>query len=1067
MRVLLITFFGLLLGHALTAQNILHGVVRDKDGTPIIGANAVVKGTDLGVPTNADGMFTLQVTQGVIDLEVSYIGYITEVIRVEFADTRERRIEVTLKEDMQLIEDLVVIGYGVQRKSDLTGSVASVRVEELSRGAAIGIERALQGKAAGVQVAPASGAPGASVKIRVRGISSLSAGDPIWIVDGVPAGANSVNVSDIESIEILKDAATAAIYGSNGANGVILITTKRGKPGKPMVNLNYFRGWQSNPNRIDMASGPEFGSMYTEMQAVRLGPNGGNIRQVQFPNFLTMPTYDYQDMVFRQAAMHNLDFNVSGGTEHLSTYLGIGLIDQEGIMKSTDFERFNFRLNTNYKVNKWFTIGQTATYNQQNTVGLDEWQYQNEYENPLVAAIAVHPYLPPYDDNGNWTPRTIGASETPMPQIDMLNRQNRFQSGNAMIYARIEPIKGLALESRVSSNLGFGDSYDFTPTFRFGSSLGQFNEISQIDRRMERHFGYNWQNTISYSTTLLDRINLSALVGYEEGASRGHDIHGLRRSLLTEEPEMWYFDASLDDTTLTQLIKGGGYQSAGYSYLGRLNLDYRSKYLLQINFRRDYSSKFGPDNRVGNFPGISAGWKFSDEDFVRDGFPVLSFGKVRGSWGRAGNSNIRDYAYFATVGAFEVFSYSFNNSGLSQGAAPDVLPNRSIHWEDIETQNLGLDLAFLNNRLEVNVDWFRRHNIGMLIPTTVPSFAGWTVRDTYQEGGGVDPRPIENVGRITNQGWEFQLGWRESVGRLKYSANLNYSYVRNIATDLGPDSVRTGGSFLGHTNFCRTETGGYIGNFYGFRVERIFTEADAGILPNGDRGIVNQPYTINEDGERVYAQDRALPGDFQFADTNNDGQLNSEDQTVLGNPFPKHLLGLNLSLEYRMFDLFMFWQGALGHQIWNAAKFYGVNQSGLYNWSRDYINNHYRGSDIEARDVDGNLIAVYPANINAEYPRIDPTNRNDNFRPSSFFVEDGDYLRLKNLQLGFTLPAEWTTRIQVSHLRVYLGAQNLLTFTRYSGMDPEVAQSEVLVAGIDKSSYPQARMYTMGITMSF
>ena len=545
-------------------------------------------------------------------------------------------------------------------------------------------------------------------------------------------------------------------------------------------------------------------------------------------------------------------------------------------------------------------------------------------------------------------------------------------------------------------------------------------------------------------------------------------MRGERQYLISEDPEQWYFDSSSDDSTLTQLVNGSGREEASYAFFGRINIDYKGKYLLQSNFRRDYSSKFGPDNRVGNFPSFSAGWKFSEEEFFRN-LAFLSFGKLRYGWGKTGNAAIRDYAYYGTVSYQDHFSYSFTNTNTSySGAAPDVLANEGIHWEEIVSQNIAFDLAFLNNRLSLTVEKFKRSNLGMLVTTTIPGYAGWTVRDPYQESGNVDPRPIDNIGKITNKGWEATIGWKDSYGKLKYSVDVNYTYVKNIASDLGPDSLRTTGSARGLAgDICRTQTGEEIGNFWGYKVDRLFQVSDLGVDDRGDTVITNQPYVMRS-GRKVYAQRTARPGDFKFIDTDTSGTVNENDKVIIGNPFAKHLLGVSINLEYGIFDLSMFWQGAFGHQIFNAMKYYLYNNSGGFNWDADYVNDHYREKDVVARDAEGNVIATFPANTESGYPRLDPYNRNDNFgKISDFYIEDAGYLRLKNIQLGVKIPESLLGMAGLSDFRIYVGAVDLLTFTKYSGMDPEIYQEDPLTAGIDKAAYPHPRSFILGARVKF
>lgn len=1046
-------------------QQIITGKVLDTHNEPLPGVSVVVKGTSKGTVTNIDGKFELPNISNKSILQFKFMGMKDQEQPVNGASY----IEITMDEVSIDLNEFVAVGYGVMKKSDLTGSVATVKAEDLTKTAVTNVASALQGRAAGVQVVQNSGAPGSDISVRVRGISSINNQGTLWIVDGVPSDPGSVNSNDIESFEILKDASSASIYGSNGANGVILITTKKGNTGKVKANLSIYSGTQSVPGRIDVADGPQFGKMYNEYLALKY-PNGIPLdaQPKNGLNYADLPTYDYQDMIFQNADINNIDLGISGGNEKSSSYLGVGMINQEGILKATAYKKLNVRLNNDYKLTPYLKIGENISLSQTHSNGWSSSEYSNEYASPIMKAIEFHPYIAPYDNTGNWMPRELGTTDSPIPDIDMRKDGKNNFAVNATFYAVLEPFKGLTIETRYNKSIYNGDSFRFYPTYNYGSSPGQFNNISSVDRSSYKGESYLWQNILTYNTKINKDINVGLILGNEMSASESSYMSGTAQYLLTEEPEMWYFDASTD-TTRSQFPHGSALQSAGYSYLGRINIEIKNRYLLQGNFRRDYSSKFGPNFRSGNFPGLSAGWKFTEESFAKKHLPFLDFGKLRYAIGRAGNNAVRDYAYFATVGVLTSFKYAFNNNNsLYVGAAPDVLPNRSIHWEDIETQNFGIDLRFLDNRLDLTIERFMRHNIGMLVTTTLPGYAGWTVRDSYQESANVNPNPVENIGKITNKGVEFSLSWKDNIGDLKYDLSFNYTHVRNIATNLGSDSIRYRGSFLGLSNFARTETGQDIGNFWGYKVDRIFNEHDATILSDGSKVILNQPFWINNSGDTIYAQKSALPGDFKYVDVNGDGKINDKDMTIIGNPFPKHILSLNTNFKYKFIDISMFWYATVGNEIFNVAKYTQFNQSGQFNWSNDYINNHYRGTEVAVKNNNGEVIEILPANTNAKYPRLDPLNKNRNFDTvSDFYIEDGSYLRLKNLQLGFTLPETWLKKLYVSELRIYASASNLLTFTKYSGMDPEISQEDPLMSGLDKSSYPQARTYLLGINLHF
>ncbi len=1070
---LAVVFPGNMFGNSLKQDKTITGTVTDgASNEPLPGVTVVVKGTTTGTITDINGKFSIQAMPEDI-LVFSFVGYLKEEIMV----AEQTMIALVLAPDIIDLDELVVIGYGVQKKSDLTGAIASVSTEDLQKIPNTGVGSMLQGMAAGVQVTNNTGAPGSNVTIRVHGIPTITSidgvaqGQPIWIIDGVPASPNSVSSSDIKSIEILKDASSAAIYGSNGGAGVILVTTKKGEEGKPKVNLNYYYASQVAPNRIDMATGPEFGRMFTEMEALRGETDFTFPGYADASSFDAIATHDYQDMVFREGMLHNIDFSVSSGNDRTNTYLGLGYVNQEGILEGTSHQRFNFRVNSEYQVNKWFMVGERISFNYTNTPGFEEWQYQNEYESPLMNAIVVHPYLEPYDNTGNYVPNGLGQAGSPLPSIELLHKEFNRREGNGLVFARITPVKGLALETRLSGSLSFNDNYDFLPTFSYGVAPGQFRNISEIYRRYETSNGYNWQNILTYNTTIIDAINIGAMVGFEIGEGKYRYMSGRRLDLATEEPEMWYFDASTDETSPSQIneSRGGGNESAGWAVFTRLNLDYKSTYLLQLNFRRDASSKFGPDNRIGNFPGLSVGLKFSEYDFVKN-LGILSFGKFRYGYGVAGVNTIDDYAFYATAAYLTHFGYGFDNAALSTGGSKNVLVDPMIHWEEIVTHNYGVDLAFFSNQLTLSVDRFHRTNLGLLIRETTPGYAGWTVRDIYQEADGMDPRPYVNRGNMVNTGWDFVLGYTTNIGNIQLNANLSYSYVETIAEDLGTDSILSEGGARGLAgDICRTETGYGVSDFYGFETDGLFTIEDSdSTLADGTPFITNQPSYISPSGDVVWAQRYAAPGDIRFVDTDGDGEITQDDRVRLGNPFPKHELGFTLNLTWKMIDFSMFWQGAFGYQIFNANKYYLYNNDGNFNWSQDFVNDHYRWQDVTAVDGDGNTVATFSANTSSENPRLDPFNRNNNYgRISDFYIENGSYLRLKNLQIGVSLPKQVTKIMHLEQFRIYIGAKNLLTITKYSGMDPEVPTYSVLSAGIDKASYPQARMYLAGVNIKF
>jgi TonB-linked SusC/RagA family outer membrane protein len=1054
---LLILLFTVSLSPVIHGQNktVTGTVTSQEDGLPLPGVNVIIAGTTTGTVTDIDGSYTVEVSSNEAELQFSYVGYLSQIIRVG----EQAIVDVVLEEETRTLDEVVVIGYGIQKKSDLTSAVTSVSSEDVQNSFSPGIETALQGRAAGVQVMQNTGAPGQTVSVRIRGISSTNNADPLYIVDGISTDASSVNPADIESIEILKDAAAAAIYGAQGANGVILITTKQGTPGAIKATFNYYHGWQKVRKLLDLCNGPEFAEMYTEYQRL----SGDDTSEYEFPDPSIVPSYDYQEEIFRVANMDNYDFSVSGGNES-STYMFSGsYMNQEGIVRNSDYNRLTLRLNTDYKINNWLKIGERISFVKDQNNGLEEWMLKDIYWSPVTMAIEYHPFVPVYTEDGNWTYSPLGNTRNPVASIELLHDQTNNYKGYGNVYLILEPIKGLTYENRIGAEVKFNEFESFKPVFEISAS--DRSTTNSITKNLNKWYSWKWLHILTFSKSLFDVHNILLMGGFEAGYDKNYNIDGTRNILISEDEEMWYFNASVDPSvSAASFVTGGARESTDYSYFGRFNYDYKGKYLFTFNFRRDGSSKFGPENRFGNFPSFSAGWKFSEENFVKNlGF--LSFGKIRGGWGKVGNAAaLQDwYSYYSTVGVYAVFKYNYENNRTSSiGAAPDKIVSRAIHWEAMVTKNLGIDLAFLNNRLSLSADIFERHNDGLILQVQVPGYWGTAVRDKYWENGNKEPEPYLNVGKISNKGFEFVTGWKDTKGKLKYSADFNFSYVKNIAEDLNGDSIPSGEIPGFNTKVAWTKEGKSIGEFYGFRTNGLFGLEDCELIDD-ELVVTNQPYITNEDGTRKYAQDKAQPGDIRRIDTNGDSIINNRDIVAIGNPNPRFIYGLSLKLQYGPFDLDAFWQGTLGNKIFNATKVFTYNSRGAVNWGKDYYENHYVAP---VYDDDGNLLD--PGNTDGTLPRIDPRNANNNLsRVSDFFVEDGSYLRLKSLQIGYALPSRLTKTFGISLCRFYVGGRNLLTLTKYSGYDPEVGSNGILVVGVDTGNYPQARMYTVGVNVEF
>ncbi len=1041
------------------------GKVSDGQGNPVTGASVLVVGTTTGTITDINGNYSLQIPQGNVKISFNFIGFLNETVEIDLKGGTEIEQNIIMVEDLQNLDEVVVIGYGTQKRSDLTGAVASVNSEDLLKAPTTNIEQSLIGRVAGVQVSKATGAPGADSKVRIRGVITFGDAEPLYIIDGVPGSSAEVNPADIESMEILKDASTTAIYGSDGANGVVLITTKKGKQGKVDVTFNAYQGIQKVYKTMDMANTEQIANYINEAEIIK----GTRIARRTFPDISvisSLPDFDHQSALFRDAKVQNYDLGVASGNEKSSVYFGLGYYDQDGIVKNTSYKKINFRLNSDFKVREWFTLGENVTFYTQNTKGFNEWQLKNEYHTPFMHAAAFMPFdsLQITDENGDkvYSGDRFG-NNNPMATVDYLSDNTWLNySGKASVWTRISPVKGLSFESRLSGNLGFNDDNSFTPIYNVVNSI-QNSARTSIKRNMRKDMGWNFQNFLTYSTSIKESFNISAMAGMEAGYYFYHWIEGTRYDLINSSEEMRYFNASQEPDSTEVAPTGTGAESSGYAYFGRLSFDYKNKYLIQANIRRDGSSKFGPDKRFGVFPSFSVGWKFTEEDFMKS-IPWLNFGKIRYGWGQAGSNNVSDYDYYSTVLLNENFDAILNNSNsILTGAAPSKLVNRSIAWETVLTSSLGLDLQFVNNKLGFSIDYFTRKNIGMLMKVPIPDLAGWKVMQEYQEGGSATA--YSNAGTLKNSGIEFSLSWKETVNsKFSYDVSGNFTYLKNEVIDIGGDTLLSSDATIRGLDGYLTSTyeGGGIGDFYGMKIDRLFQESDGYYDETLEKWVLtNQPYITGTDGNPVYAQSDAQPGDYKWKDLNGNGRIDKGDKTTLGNPQPKYVLGFNASARYGIFDVSMFWQGAFGLDILNGtyACLIGQGASGTLNLPTDFIEDHYRPANDKYD---------YPAVTSAKWARYDPFNKNSNFNTlSDVYIESGNYIRLKNLQIGVNLPNAWLEKAKIASFRIYVGFDNLLTFTKYSGMDPEIDSRNPIAAGIDKAIYPSARTNQVGINLKF
>ncbi len=1013
--------------------NVKGVVTSADDGQPIPGATVVVKGKTTGVITNLDGAYSLKVP-GNSTLIFSFVGLKSQEVAVNNRTT----INVVLASATEAIEEVVVVGYGTQKKSVVTGAISSVKSKDLEKVSPGRVEQALQGRVSGVTVAANSGQPGSAATIRVRGVTTFGDGgnNPLWVVDGVVVDAGGIgylNQSDIESIEVLKDAASAAIYGTRAATGVILVTTKKGSVGKLSVTYNGFYGISGPAKILNLLNATQYGALLNERSVA----GGGN---VIFPNISALGVgTDWQKAIFNNSAnRYSHEFSLSGGNEKSTFYFSLGIQDQQGIVASdiSKFSQKNMRLNSTHKISKIFTFGETIGYTHQKQTGLGNTN--SEFGGPLSSAINLDPVTPlvvtdpavanaaPYsvnpvirDANGNpYGISSIVGQEMTNPLAYIQTRLGNYGwsdnfVGNAYLSAQIT--KELTVKSSVGAKLAYwGDQ-----GFNLVNYLSATNQVlrNSIYKNTNNVFNWNVENTINYSKVIGDH-DINVLLGQATyvdnyGGGQGVTLYNLPVTSYENASFNFNIPAATDKT-------GWGSENTLHkltSLFARVNYNYKEKYLFTGIYRRDGSSRFGTNNKYGVFPSFSLGWVVSKENFwpVND---VVNTLKIRGGYGVVGNDAIRDFGYLATVGGG--FNYTIGNSGsITTGYAPASLDNPDLRWEQTAQANIGFE-ARLFKSLNVTVDYYNKKTTGILRPITIPGYVG------------VSSSPVGNIADMENKGLELELSYSKKFGQLNFSANGNVAYLKNVVTYVAADAnyITGDASFQSMGAVTRTQQGQSYNSFYGYKTAGIF------------QNVAEIAAYTNAAGNPI--QPNARPGDFRWVDTNGDGVISDLDKTFLGTNIPKYTFGLTLNFDYKNFDLMAFASGAAGNKIFQGLRRLDINNS---NWQTVALS-RWTGEGTSNT-----------------YPRLTSNDTNGNFgKMSDFYLENGDYLRLKVVQLGYSLPANLVGKINANKLRVYVSAENLLTLTKYTGYDPEIGGG---VFGIDKGVYPQARTFMLGVQLQF
>jgi TonB-linked SusC/RagA family outer membrane protein len=994
----------------------LQGKVVNEKGEPIPGATIQIKGTKRGATTNEAGFFTLNdVPEGAV-LVISALGLKAKEVPVS---RDQQTLNITLESDTAALGEVVVVGYGQVKKSDLTGSVSTVAVDEIKKVAVTSLDQALQGRAAGVQVTQNSGAPGASTTIRIRGGNSIQGdNEPLYVIDGIPfknAGAGSgssfnilstLNPADIESISVLKDASSTAIYGSRGSNGVVIITTKRGKAGKSVISFDAYYGTQQVRRKYPVMNASEYAQFV----------NDANVNDNQPPVFTDEQVKafgkgtDWQDEIFRSAPMANYQLSISGGDEKTQYAISAGYFTQKGIVVNSDFNRYSFRINLDRKLSSRIKVGNSLTVNRTTT---NQSRTDGDLGNAgmvTIAALQFPPILPVYGEDGKYLitdPRLNFTADNPVALArDSKNRNTAYRIfGN--IFGEYQIIEGLSFRVMFGIDGVLQKQDNYLPR-SVSSGLAQ-GGIGYIYN--EQAITWLNENTVTYTKTFNQVHSITALAGYTQQVNRTENNRSEARNFVNDILNTGNLGSGSVPVTPSSGIGAWGLES----YLGRINYSYRDKYLLTASFRADGSSRFGANKRFGFFPSAALAWRVSEEPFMK-GISSVNDLKLRASYGATGNQdgvgNYPAYSLLATQ------NYVLNNT-VATGLGPNQIANPDLSWETTAQADLGIDISLFNSRINITADAYMKRTRDLLLNVTIPSTSGYS-------------SAIKNLGRVENKGIELSVSTLNLDGAFKWSTDINYVANRNKVLDIGGAPQIFAGQVANiaqNMNSGIIRIGEPLGSFYGYVTDGV--------------------YQSNEELAALKDPNAKKPGDRRYKDLNNDKKIDDNDRTIIGRAQPKFIGSISNTFSYGGFDLTVFLQGVYGNDILNANRF-----------ELEYLN----GTTNQDRDM---LDRWTPSHTNTDIPRA-ATTRPAN-RISTRQIEDGSYLRLKNLQLGYQLPAAVLKTLHVQAVRLYASAQNLITWTSYSGYDPEVNRfgQDSRSQGFDYASYPTAKTVLFGLNVTF
>ncbi|MEI7499593.1 MAG: TonB-dependent receptor [Bacteroidota bacterium] len=979
----------------------IKGTVKAADTKETLpGATILVKGTTIGAISDIDGNYTIKVSQPNQVLVFSYMGY--QKLEVPIGD--KLLIDVLLQIQKTSLDEVVVIAYGTVRKSDLSGSVGTIKAEDITRITSLNPVQSLQGQVSGVQVTSVSGTPGESPMVRIRGTGTIWGASPIYVVDGVILDDISfINSSDIQSMEVLKDASATAMYGSRGANGVILVTTKSGKVGdeKTVFNFSGEVGIQKLAKKINLLSGRDFATIANE------------IKPGTYNNVDAVPNTDWQSLIFKTAPMYDVQLSASGSSKTVQYYISGSYFKQGGIIDKSNYERITIKFNNTYNLSKYVKLG--------NNITLAPFSQQFAPD-VTYAAYRAKPTISPYYTDGTFA--SVEGVGNPLASLEYSNSYRKGIRGVGNIYAEVNFLKAFTVKSSFGVDAGYEKAESFTPAYKVlnpdGSVSQQNVPLSDLSKSWNDNLTWLWENTLSYQNTFGKHF-IDAVAGYTMQNAVSEYMNTEGKNLKRDDRNFWYirpiyiYDPTQSVNTISSFNNGIGQYYSMISYLFRVNYTFNQRYIFTATFRRDGSSKFSQDNQYGNFPSFALGWNISRENFMKS-IPAITKLKLRASWGQVGNDKIPYQGRFSTV---EDLIAVFGTTLVPVSAGSyGVNGNSGLKWEVTTQFDVGLEMGLLDDRLTAEFDYYRRVTDDILIYLATPGYLG-------NGPGALVPF---NAGSVLNRGFEFNVGWRDQIGKVKYNVSVIGSTLHNemltIGGTSGADSELRGGYLGNGIPVTRTVVGIPLGSFYGYQTDGIFqSQAELNAYPH-----------MSEAGV----------GDLRFVDINGDGKLDGRDRTNIGSPIPTFILGLNLGVELYGIDFSVCFQGQTGNKIFNAKN---AVRPDPYNFEQQVMN-RWTGPGTSTTE-----------------PR--PSYGGYNYTPSDYFVQDGSFIRVRNISLGYTLPLAWSTKIAMQKLRLYVKADNLFTFAKYTGYSPEIGSNSVLSTGIDYGIYPITAVYSVGINLTF